>query len=140
MLLEKHKTGVHEDLEIFCHYFNNNKDCPFDDQCVYLHEDSEKCKFGRGCERKMCMYKHEECDESDAGSDDENDDENEDADSDDEEVSVDKLVPILEKVQEAVEKFDLLLKKNSLMCKECDFEARNQNGLNMHVKAKHTKQ
>ena len=55
-------------------------------------------------------------------------------------MSVDKLMPILEKVQEAVEKFDLLLKKNSLICKEFDFEARNQNGLNMHVKAKHTKQ
>ena len=34
-----------------------------------------------------------------------------------------------------------LLRKNSnnLLCDECDFAAKNVNGLNMHIKAKHTK-
>ena len=92
--LQDHKKD-HESRDYQCEecekYFNDenqleehmkrkHKKFPFDDQCVYLHEDSEKCKFGKGCERKMCMYKHEECDDSD----NESDDENEDANSDDE--------------------------------------------------------
>ena len=36
----------------------NNKVCPFDTQCIFLHEDSEECKFGRVCERVNCMHKH----------------------------------------------------------------------------------
>ena len=132
--LEKHKSGVHEDFEIFCHFFNNNKDCPFDDQCIYLHEESDNCKYGKSCERILCMFKHEECDDGD-------DSENEnDSEEDEDEESVENLKPVLKKIQEAVEKFDVLLKKCSLRCDQCEFEAKNQNGLNMHVKSKHTKQ
>ena len=29
---------------------------------MFVHED---CMFGKGCERKLCMYKHEESDDSD---------------------------------------------------------------------------
>ena len=29
--LEKHREAAHEDVELFCHYFNNDKDCPFGD-------------------------------------------------------------------------------------------------------------
>ena len=47
---------------------------------------------------------------------------------------------MLKKIQEAVDKFEVMLKKCSLKCDDCDFEARNQNGLTMHIKAKHTKQ
>ena len=43
-LLEKHKEAAHEDVELFCPYYNNDKDCPFDDECIYLHEESENCK------------------------------------------------------------------------------------------------
>ena len=35
--LEKHKQAVHEDVELYCHYFNNKKDCPYEDQCIFLH-------------------------------------------------------------------------------------------------------
>ena len=82
----------------------------------------------------LCMFRHEECD-------DEDDSENEnDSEEDEDEESVEDLKPMLKKIQEAVEKFDVLLKKCSLRCDQCDFEAKNQNGLNMHVKSKHTKQ
>ena len=129
--LEKHKEAVHEDVTLYCHYFNNNKECPYDEQCIYLHEESEKCKFGKLCERNLCMYIHDV--------EDDEDDSDSDADDDDE-ISVDTLQPQLEKLKEAVEKFDTLLKKekNNLKCKQCEFEARNQNGMTMHVKAKHT--
>ena len=55
---DKHITAVHEHLKLYCHYFNNKKVCPFDTQCIFLHEDSEECKFGRVCERVNCMYRH----------------------------------------------------------------------------------
>ena len=55
---QKHTTAVHEHLKLYCHYFNNKKVCPFDTQCIFLHEDSEECKFGRVCERVNCMHKH----------------------------------------------------------------------------------
>ena len=30
-LLEKHSEAVHESMKIFCHYYNNDKECPYDD-------------------------------------------------------------------------------------------------------------
>ena len=45
-LLERHIEAVHGDMKIFCHYYNNDKDCPFDDECIFAHEDFRVCKFG----------------------------------------------------------------------------------------------
>ena len=61
-----------------------------------------------------------------------------DDDHDSEEISVEDLKPVIERVQVAIETFDNLIKKSSLICKDCEFEAKNVNGLNMHIKAKHT--
>ena len=65
-------------MNIFCHYYNNDKECPYDDQYIYAYEESPDCKFGKGCERIECMFQHEESDES------EDEDENESEDEDDE--------------------------------------------------------
>ena len=138
-LLEKHKSAAHEDFVLYCHFFNNDKDCPYEDQCVFVHEDSEDCMFAKGCERKLCMYKHEERDEDD--DEDESEDESDmDEDEDENQKAVENLKPSLEKVKEALEKVTNILKKVSptLKCNICDFEAKNQNGLTMHNKAKHT--
>ena len=54
--LEKHIQAAHEDITLFCHYFNNEKDCPYEDECIFVHEESDNCKFGNGCERLLCMY------------------------------------------------------------------------------------
>ena len=51
-----------------CHFFNNEKSCPFDAECVFLHENSGKYKFGGSCERNYCLFKHEKkkkCEEND---------------------------------------------------------------------------
>ena len=40
-ILEKHKKITHEKIKIYCHYFNNGLKCPFENECVFLHEDSE---------------------------------------------------------------------------------------------------
>ena len=55
----KHVKRHHENLRIYCHYFNNKKTCPHGDNCVFLHSDSGDCRYGRLCERMFCMFKHE---------------------------------------------------------------------------------
>ena len=57
-ILEKHVKIVHENVKLFCTYFNNQLECPYAQECVFLHEDSEMCKFGKGCERNNCMFMH----------------------------------------------------------------------------------
>ena len=135
-ILEKHVEAVHEDITLYCHYYNNEKECPFDDECIYKHEESDRCKYDSICERKLCMFRHEEK----KGDDNENTD---DEDRDDEEdseheiESIEDIKPMLNKFKKAVENFEELLQKCSLKCKECEFEAKDVNGLNMHEKAKH---
>ena len=63
----RHKTAVHEHVKIYCHFFNNKKVCPFEKQCIFLHEDSQDCKYGKICEREYCMYKHVEDETGDDG-------------------------------------------------------------------------
>ena len=46
-------------MEKFCHYFNNGKVCPYDDiGCKFKHKDSDKCKYDKYCNFKLCQYKH----------------------------------------------------------------------------------
>ena len=57
--LEKHKTLHTGEVTRKCHYFNNNKKCPFEDLgCMFIHRESEKCKFDEMCSKKLCSYKH----------------------------------------------------------------------------------
>ena len=142
-LLEKHNRAVHGNVKIFCHYFNNDQDCPFDDQCIFAHEESPECKFGRGCERMLCMFQHEDeenSDDEDNNDDDGDDDDDNDCDDDTEDgvITIHDIEPSMKKVEEAMRKVDELLKKQSLQCDVCSFEAKNSNGLTMHKKSKHT--
>ena len=42
-----------------CHYFNNDKYCPFEEiGCMFAHEASEICMFDEICSKKLCAYKH----------------------------------------------------------------------------------
>ena len=44
-----------------CHYFNNGKNCPYENVgCMFLHKDSENCYFGVQCKNKLCQFKHPE--------------------------------------------------------------------------------
>ena len=65
----KHIKISHENMKLYCHYFNNEKVCPFDEECVFLHEDSGICKYGAACERDLCMFQHVEVDNSDTNED-----------------------------------------------------------------------
>ena len=50
--MEKHNKAVHGNVKIFCHYFNNDQDCPFDDQCIFAYEESPECRYKESCFRK----------------------------------------------------------------------------------------
>ena len=48
-----------------------------------------------------------------------------------------EIEPALTKIELAMEKVNNLINSKRLKCDSCDFKAKNQNGLNMHKKAKH---
>ena len=67
--LEKHQE-IHKDKNIKrCHYFNNQKDCPFEEiGCMFQHTYSGICRYGEKCKKIMCSFQHSidesfECDE-----------------------------------------------------------------------------
>ena len=82
-ILNKHIQIAHDKIKIYCHYFNNDDDCPFNEDCVFLHEDSPQCKYGDQCERNLCMFQHNENDDSDEESEDDDDSEDEDPEEED---------------------------------------------------------
>ena len=56
--LRKHKE-VHENDVKFCHFYNNEKHCPFKEfGCRFKHENSPECFFKDRCKNKLCQYKH----------------------------------------------------------------------------------
>ena len=127
----RHIKAAHEHIKLYCHFFNNknNGECPFNEQCIFLHEESEQCKYGVACERENCMYKH---DEDDDGNDDEysvNIDENENDDDDeaneDEDGNESANKTFVNPFLEVSERFK---------CDLCDFKARSDAGLLSHSK------
>ena len=53
-------NATHEGITLYWHYFNNDLECPNgENNCAFAHKDSEDCKYGKLCERLLCMFKHE---------------------------------------------------------------------------------
>ena len=43
----------------YCHYFNNDKRCPFSEiGCKFKHEISHECFHGKECAFSLCQYRH----------------------------------------------------------------------------------
>ena len=58
--LQKHIKG-HTDQNIkFCHYFNNNLNCIFEETsgCMFRHEIAPVCKDSDKCKFKKCQFSH----------------------------------------------------------------------------------
>ena len=56
--LNKHMK-LHRFKVNFCHYYNNEESCPFDEfGCKFRHEESQKCFNFSTCKRKLCQYRH----------------------------------------------------------------------------------
>ena len=57
--LNKHRIMHDDPSKRKCHYFNNDKVCPFvNDGCKFLHIESTECEFRQHCKRTMCQYRH----------------------------------------------------------------------------------
>ena len=63
--LKKHMVIHQNKKRRNCHYFNNKKICPFErNGCMFTHEKSTECQFGKHCNEYLCPMKHsnvEEC-------------------------------------------------------------------------------
>jgi hypothetical protein len=58
--LKKHLKG-HTDKNVkFCHYFNNNVNCIFEETsgCMFRHEAAPPCKNLETCKYKKCQFSH----------------------------------------------------------------------------------
>ena len=56
--LNKHITGHQNQLKK-CHYFNNNKTCPFEEiGCKFLQVMSTECTFKAFCTNDKCQFRH----------------------------------------------------------------------------------
>ena len=57
--LKKHLEVHSKNITKHCHYYNNEKLCPYEKiGCMFLHEHSKTCFFGVRCTNKLCQYKH----------------------------------------------------------------------------------
>ena len=57
--LLKHKSIHDSDKNRPCHYYNNNKVCPFEELgCKFAHKISGECKYSKACKNKLCSFEH----------------------------------------------------------------------------------
>ena len=49
---------THENVRLYCHYFNNDKACPYKEECFFVHEDSVYCRYELSGEWNLGMFKH----------------------------------------------------------------------------------
>ena len=55
--LKKHMNMHSERISLHCHYFNNNKKCPFEVLgCKFMHKASTECKNGVSSKRPKCSF------------------------------------------------------------------------------------
>ena len=64
--LKKHMQRHAKNTRVqHCHYFNNNKDCPFISVgCMFKHVKSGPC-IDKSCSRKLCQFEHLDIQEED---------------------------------------------------------------------------
>lgn len=57
--LKKHEEAHNRKDVKFCHYYNNDKHCPYEDiGCMFKHATSEMCRFGSRCQNILCQFRH----------------------------------------------------------------------------------
>ena len=59
--MKKHEES-HGKIGKFCHFFNNGKNCPFEEiGCKFQHTSANKCRYDRKCTIKLCQFQHSAC-------------------------------------------------------------------------------
>ena len=127
--LEKHKKG-HEMVNVkFCHYFNNEKPCPYEEiGCMYMHTKSEACRFQKFCKNKLCQFQHS--DKETRNSTNFENDQVEDANSD---ISVTEN----KEINENLDVSSQLTKLGRISCKICFKWLKDENDVNNHMINQH---
>ena len=127
--LKKHTDGHNNKSQKYCHYYNNDKSCPYEEiGCKFQHQISEKCVFGQKCKNKLCQFKHEVLIENH-----------------------EKVIDVLE--NEVIEEFekdeqnilslkektglDLTILVDVKSCKKCGFETHSEGKLRKHERLTH---
>ena len=126
-ILEKHIKIAHEGTKLYCHFFNNEKICPFEQDCIFLHEHSTQCIYEKLCERNNCMYKHSSNEKHDSEKHDDKQYENEDMKVTCENcdfVAADDLSLEVHYQREHSGYFE---------CAFCEYSAKDEEGLNTHL-------
>ena len=139
---KKHVLIRHENTKLYCHFYNNQKTCPFDEECIFLHEDSKYCKYDLVCEQKFCMFKHRNNVEPEK--DDENDIIEIESDSihDDETVQEEDIDELENSVNDTVNKTfvnhsQVNTSEQMFKCENCVFRAGRKSDVNNHKRASH---
>ena len=145
---KKHVLIVHENTKLYCHFFNNDKTCPYDERCVFLHEVSKFCRYGEMCERELCMYRHGKIQEISermhSPSDHDNVIDVSDAISDSGDVE-EETEHDLDEMNENEKTFNNPSQENKTpseniykyKCERCDFKAATKNDFDSHKKEVH---
>ena len=135
----KHNQISHGNLKLYCHFYNNMKTCPFEEECVFLHEDADLCRYGDLCERNFCMFRHEDVGKSMVDKDSvwnveetaENDDEKIDSEIDNLEKTFQK--PSQENTSDIEDSSPV-----SVKCDLCNFETLNKERMTRHTFENHS--
>ena len=121
--LKKHKQG-HEQVDVkFCHYFNNNKICKFEELsgCMFRHELAPICKKSKNCRIKKCQFSH---DLNNVDNETDSDTETFDNEADPSDCETCKVAFPNEKVKHTIE--------NLQECSVCDFNTKCWMEYNTH--------
>jgi hypothetical protein len=58
--LNRHIRGHSENGRKSCHFFNNRKPCPFEENgCKFKHQKSGTCKDLKSCKTYLCQFEHD---------------------------------------------------------------------------------
>ena len=116
------------ETERFCHYYNNQKNCPYEDiGCKFKHEWAPDCKF-LTCKNILCQFKHTNVLEY-----------GEKAEDDLEKEVIKEFEKDDRNVLSLKQKtgLDMMILVDVKSCKKCKFETHSEGELRKHEKSTH---
>ena len=136
--LKKHQESHDKANARFCHYFNNEKICPYEEiGCMYIHEKSDPCRFQTFCQNKLCQFQHSvnlvygskerenfDCTEVVDGEFQSETQINEKIEQSENDIMQDGMKKVYEKY---------------IVCSDCDFVCTNESDLKLHISLTHVK-
>ena len=130
--LSKHMK-IHSETTKYCHYFNNELECPFQELgCKFIHESSGKCP-AEDCVVKLCQFSHRN-EPTDGKDDDAEDNHNDDEATDEKDVDAeDNKCGEASDGSDAEEDYQI----NENQCHLCKEQLSNKDEMWDHVESVH---